>query len=66
MSVTIKIDTRTKAAQKLLEYLETLSFVKVEEEKSTYNPEFVEKIKRAEREDGGIEVSSENVWENIK
>lgn len=63
MALTIKIDTRSKAAKLLVEYLRTLSFVKIEEK---YDPEFVEKIKRAEKEDGEVMESAEDLWKSLK
>lgn len=63
MRLTIKIDTKTKAAKLLVEYLKTLSFVKIEE---GYNPEFVEKIKKAEQEEGEVMINAEDLWESIK
>lgn len=63
MALTIKIDPRSKAAKLLVEYLRTLSFVKIEEK---YDPEFVEKIKRAEKEDGEVMESAEDLWKSLK
>jgi hypothetical protein len=41
------------------------SFVEVrEDEKSLYNPEFVEKIKRAEKEK--VMTNAKDLWESIK
>ncbi len=57
MEVTIKIDMRTKPAKAFFKYLKTLPFVEVKEKglakpktKSPYNPEFVKKIRRAEKQ----------------
>ena len=63
MALTVKIDTRSKAAKLLVEYLRTLSFVKIEEK---YDPEFVVKIKRAEKEDGEVMESAEDLWKSLK
>jgi hypothetical protein len=49
MSLTVKIDTRSKAAKKLVDYLETLSFVKIDDAPH-YDPAFVKKIQMAEEE----------------
>lgn len=62
----IKIDTRSKAAKAFIELLKTLPFVKVEEEESPYNPEFVKKIKQARAEKEGLTVTSSNLWQSIK
>lgn len=65
---TLKLDTRSKAARVFLDFVKTLSFVQIEEqkEKSEYNPEFVEKVQKARAEKGGKTVTSENLWELIK
>lgn len=67
---TIKINERSKAGiafQKMLEILETQPGVEVvNEDRSPYNPEFVEKITAARKEKGGKIVTSENLWQNIK
>jgi hypothetical protein len=64
---TLKIDTRSKAAKVFLEFIKTLSFVQIEEQSpASYNPEFVKKIQKARRDEGGIEVTAENLWERIK
>lgn len=64
---TLKLDTRNKAAKVFLEFVKTLSFVQIEEQKEeTYNPEFVKKVLKARAEQGGIEVTSENLWDRIK
>lgn len=49
MSLTVKIDTRSTAAKKLVDYLKTLSFVQIDNA-SHYDPEFVKKIQTAEEE----------------
>ncbi|HRO83982.1 MAG TPA: hypothetical protein PK110_04095 [Niabella sp.] len=51
MALTVKIDTRSNAAKRLVEYLQTLPFVKVGEGKdAAYNQEMIEKIRKAEKE----------------
>lgn len=66
MSVTIKIDTRSKAAKKLLEFLQTLSFVKIEENESPYNPEFVKKIKESAASKERIVVEDiDELWKSL-
>ena len=69
-TITIKINERSKAGialKKMLEILETQPGVQiVEEERSPYNPEFVEKINTARKEKGGKIVTSENLWQSIK
>lgn len=63
---TIKIDTRNKAAKKFLEFIKSLSFVTIEEqvEESPYNPEFVKKIKRAQKQKG-IVVDTNDIWGSL-
>jgi len=65
MSVTVKIDNRSKAAKKLLEYLQTLSFVTVEEEKSPYNPDFVKMVKESAASKKKYEVDPDDVWGSL-
>ncbi len=72
MELTIKLDRRNKQAKALIDFLKSLSFVEVKEEKeeknSPYNPEFVEMIKVAEKEiekGNTIRVNPNNVWESI-
>lgn len=68
-TVTIKIKEQNKEAKALLEYLKKLPFVEIEKkEKSPYNPEFVEKIKKAEediKKGKTTRLNPENVWESI-
>lgn len=49
MSLIIKIDTRSSAAKKLVDYLKTLPFVKIDDTVH-YDPEFLKKIQTAEEE----------------
>ncbi len=57
MEITIKIDMRTKPAKAFFRYLKALPFVEVKEQgvsksktESPYNPDFVKKIRRAEKQ----------------
>lgn len=66
MSVTVKIDTRSKAAKKLLAFLQTLSFVEIEEEKSPYDPEFVKMVKKSAASKERIKVEDiDGLWESL-
>jgi len=67
MTTVIKIDTRSKMAQQFLEYVRTLPFAKVEQqtEKSPYNPEFVKKIKKAEKQKGRVVTSGKSLWDSL-
>lgn len=48
---TVKIKSNSKQAKAIIEMLRTFSFVEVVDEKSPYNPEFVEKIKGLKKEE---------------
>jgi hypothetical protein len=64
---TIIIKKDNKQSRAIIEMLKAFSFVEVhEDEKSPYNPEFVEKIKRAEKEKGKVMTNAKDLWENIK
>jgi len=79
MEITIKIDRRSKQAKAFLTYLKTLPFIDIKdrdekgmgkptEEKSPYNPEFVKKIRRAEKqvERGEYTVlDTDDVWGSL-
>jgi hypothetical protein len=41
------------------------SFVTVKEEKIPYNPEFVKKIKKAEKRGDYIEVDTNDIWGSL-
>ncbi len=71
-TITIKINERSKAGialKKMLEILETQPGVQiVEEERSPYNPEFVKKIKAAEKQikEGKSKVlNTEDIWGSL-
>ncbi|MCO5259028.1 MAG: hypothetical protein M9916_02680 [Crocinitomicaceae bacterium] len=66
---TIKINPRSKAGKALEAILQILAGqpgVEIMENKSPYNPEFVKKIKRAEKRGDFIEVNPKDVWASIK
>lgn len=68
-TITIKINPRSKAGKVLNDLLQLLSKqpgIEIVQEKSPYNPEFVRKIKRAEKRGDYIEVNPKNVWASIK
>ena len=66
---TIKINERSKAGiafQKMLEILETQPGVEVvNEDRSPYNPEFVKKIKAAEKRGSYKEINPNDVWGSL-
>jgi hypothetical protein len=68
-TITIKINERSKAGialKKMLEILETQPGVQiVEEERSPYNPEFVKKIKSAEKRGSYKEINPNDVWGSL-
>jgi len=71
-TITIKIDLRTKAGKALLELVEVLSkdkkgveIVNEGDDKSSYDPEFVEMVKKAARSKIRTRIDPKNVWESI-
>ena len=66
---TVKINERSKAGiafQKMLEILETQPGVEVvNEDRSPYNPEFVKKIKAAEKRGSYKEINPNDVWGSL-
>lgn len=68
MEITLKIDRRSKQAKMLYEYLKTLPFVEIKESKpktkSPYNPEFVKKIKRAEKQKSTL-IDTDDIWGSL-
>lgn len=65
-TITLHYDGRSASAKSLLEFLRTLSFVKVSEEKDPeYDPEMVAKVRRG-REDfkkGNYKIiKTEDLW----
>lgn len=72
-TITIKINERTKVGKAFMALIEAFSKEKkgieiISEEKSPYNPEFVAKIRRAEknvRDGKTIRIDPNNVWESI-
>jgi hypothetical protein len=68
-TITIKINERSKAGiafQKMLEILETQPGIEVvNEDRSPYNPEFVKKIKAAEKRGSYKEINPNDVWGSL-
>jgi len=64
MSITLKIDTRSKAAKQLLAYLKMLPYVKIEDE-SPYDPQFVKKVLDSHKNDKRHTIPSDKLWESI-
>lgn len=62
---TVIINTQSKEAKRLVDYLKTISYVKVIEEDqndaSKYDPEFVHKIKKREKQ-ASVKLDLDNLW----
>lgn len=71
-TITLKINERTKKGKAFLEmarvFFENSKEIELIEEieKSPYDAKFVEKIKKATKEEGKVMVSAEDLWESIK
>jgi hypothetical protein len=67
MAITLKVDTRSKAALGFIEFVKTLPFVKVEEEleKSPYDPEFVKKVLKSRKSKNRHIIPTDKLWESI-
>lgn len=66
-TITVKINEKSKARKTLKDLLDIFAAqpgVEVIEEKSPYNPEFVKKIKRAEKQKG-IVLDTNDIWGSI-
>jgi len=66
-TITLKINTNSKAGKALktmLEFFSKQPGVEIVEEKSPYDPEFVKKIRRAEKQKG-IVINTEDVWGSL-
>jgi hypothetical protein len=63
---TVIIDTRSKEAKRLVDYLKTVKYVKViddnvNEGEENYNPDFVEMIKKREKQKS-VKLDINNLW----
>ncbi len=66
--IVLDINPKSKAGKMLKDLLDLIADkqgVKIVEEKSPYNAEFVEKIKRAEKEKGRSMTTAESLWDSI-
>ncbi len=64
--VTITIKENSKQAKAVIAMLRTFSFVEIQEDtKSPYDPEFVKKIKLAEKEKGKVMNSASELWKSL-
>ena len=69
-TITIKINERTKVGKAFMALIEAFSKEKkgieiVSEEKSPYNPEFVAKIRRAEKQES-IPLDTKDIWGSLE
>ncbi|MBW6536752.1 MAG: hypothetical protein K0B11_17225 [Mariniphaga sp.] len=62
---TVIIDTKSKEAKRLVDYLKTVSYVKVVENSQDdaliYDPDFVDKIKQREKQ-ASVKLDVDNLW----
>lgn len=67
MGVVLKVDTKSKAALSFIEFVKSLSFVKViqQDENDAYNPDFVNKILDADKNDKRVRINTKSVWDSI-
>ena len=71
-TITLKINENTKKGKAFLEmarvFFENSTEIILIEEKdnSLYNPDFVDKIKKASTEKGREMINAENLWESIE
>lgn len=67
-TITLKVNERTKAGKTLKDLIELFSKenkgVQIVPDKTRYNPDFVAKIKRAEKQKS-IKVNPNNIWESL-
>lgn len=69
-TITVRINEQSKAGKALKDLIQVLSSqpgveVITTKEKSPYKPEFVAKIKRAEKRSEYTEVDTKNVWGSL-
>lgn len=68
-TMTLKINERTKAGQIFIAFVNQFvlsnNAVEVVEEKSPYNPDFVKKVKAAEKRGKYTEVNPNDVWGSL-
>ena len=68
MSVTVKIDDSSEAAKAFIDFVKSLSYAKIvsTREKQKYDPDFVKKVKLAEKRGDYKEVNPEDVWGSLQ
>ena len=71
-TITLNIDEKSKKGKALLAFLKAFKIDQnddislVEESKSPYNKDFVNKIEKSRKEVGREMTSAEDLWESIK
>jgi hypothetical protein len=60
--IIIEYDKRNSMAKKLIEFILSVDFFKVEKYKSPYKNEYVEKIRKIEKENDWTAVKTEDLW----
>ncbi len=66
--ITITINEKSKQAKAIIEMLKAFDFVEFKnqnESKSSYDPEFVEMVKKATKSKKRTQVTADNLWESI-
>ncbi len=70
-TLTVKINERNSLGRAIMELLRStakeskaVKLIETEEE-SPYNPEFVEKVLKADKYDKRIQINTEDLWESI-
>jgi len=62
---TVIIDTQSKEAKRLVDYLKTVSYVKVieksQKDASKYDPDFIDKIKKRKKQ-ASVKLDADNLW----
>jgi len=62
---TVIIDTQSKEAKRLVDYLKTVSYVKVieksQKDDSKYDPDFIDKIKKRKKQ-ASVKLDADNLW----
>lgn len=67
-TITLKIDERTKVGKSFIAFIEAFSNekkgVEIVSDRSPYNPDFVAKIRRAEKQKS-IKVNPDDIWGSL-
>lgn len=63
--VHITVNNKSKEAKAFLEFVKKLPFIKIETEKSPYNPEFVKMIKKSAASKNRTVINTKDVWGSL-